>query len=95
MIFTGIEILFFSLGALTSIFMCSLIYYKKKYTLSSLVLSLFVSGGALAIFCIAWSVSSYLEGVPRAASMGLAVFGIPSIIILLLARRMALKTIKK
>jgi len=40
---------------------------------------------------LAWSVSSVLEGVPRAASMGLIFFGIPAVILLLLGRRMVLK----
>jgi len=91
MIFTGIEILFFVLGVLTALFVVALVKYNqdlgfRKWSLLTLTL-----GGFLGIFCLAWSVSSVLEGVPRAASMGLVVFGLPSIILLLLGRRMALK----
>ncbi|MFA8434663.1 MAG: hypothetical protein ACEPOZ_09120 [Marinifilaceae bacterium] len=91
MIFTGIEILFFTLGLLTAIFIGALIIYNRELKFdkwSWLTLSL---GGFLGLFCIAWSVSSVLEGVPRASSMGLVVFGIPSIVLLLLGRRIALK----
>jgi len=44
---------------------------------------------------VAWSVSSMLEGEPRAASMGMVVFGIPSLILIVLGRRLALKPSKK
>ena len=91
MIFSGIEILFFTLGLLTALFIMAMVKYNQVFKFNKwswITLSL---GGFLAIFCIAWSVSAVLEGVPRASSMGLVVFGIPSIVLLLLGRRMALK----
>ncbi len=42
---------------------------------------LFSGIGAL-LFCIAWAVGAYLEGVPRAAAMGLLMFGLGGIVIL-------------
>jgi len=91
MIFNGIEILFFMLGVITESCIIMAIYYNRKLkfdwsTWLTLGLGLF-----LLIFCIAWSCSSILEGEPRAASMGMIVFGLPSLILLVLGRRFALK----
>lgn len=91
MIFTGTETLFYLLGILTTLFVMGLLKYNKELGFSALSWALLGLGGSLCIFCIAWSVSSVLEGVPRAASMGLVVFGIPSLLLLLFGRRVALK----
>ncbi|TAJ14446.1 hypothetical protein DMA11_05395 [Marinilabiliaceae bacterium JC017] len=91
MIFTGIEILFFTLGLLTALFIVALVKYNKELNFDKWSWITLITGGSLALFCIAWSVSSVLEGVPRASSMGMVVFGIPSIVLLLLGRRMAIK----
>lgn len=40
------------------------------------------AGIGLILFSAAWSVASILEGVPRAASMGLLLFGLPGIVVL-------------
>lgn len=40
------------------------------------------SGVATLLFCIAWVIGAYLEGVPRAAAMGMLVFGFGGIILL-------------
>jgi len=91
MVFTGIEILFYLLGVLSTLFIGGLIKYNKVFKFSALSWALLGLGGFLLIFCIAWSVSSVLEGVPRASSMGLVTFGIPSVILLLFGRKVALK----
>ena len=36
-------------------------------------------GIGLILFALAWGVASILEGVPRAASMGMLLFGLPGI----------------
>lgn len=91
MVFTGTEILFYLLGVLSCLFVVGLYKYHKQINFNALSWSLLGLGGFLFIFCLAWSVSSVLEGVPRAASMGLVVFGIPSILLLLFGRKVALK----
>ncbi|TKG93630.1 dehalogenase [Puteibacter caeruleilacunae] len=91
MVFTGIEILFFTLGVMVTLIIISLIRYNKKYKFSALSWALLGIGSFLLVFCLAWSVSSVLEGVPRAASMGLMVFGIPAILLVLTGRRTVLK----
>jgi len=91
MIFTGIEILFFILGVLTTLGIASVVYYNSKYKFKAGAWASIGIGLFLFIFCIAWSASSVLEGEPRASSMGMLVFGIPSIILLVLGRKLALK----
>lgn len=92
MIFTGIEILFFSLGVITTLAIGLIFYYNQKFRFN---ISTWISscmGIFLLIFGIAWSVSSVLESEPRAASMGLIVFVMPSLILLVLSRKLALKS---
>lgn len=45
-------------------------------------------GDFLVLFCIAWSTASVFEGVPRAASMGLLMFGGTGLIVLVLTWRL-------
>ncbi|PKQ61606.1 hypothetical protein BZG02_15585 [Labilibaculum filiforme] len=94
MVFTGTETLFFLLGIITTLFILGLIKYNKQLKFNALSWALLGTGSFLCIFCIAWSVSAVLEGVPRAASMGMVVFGIPSLLMLLLGRRFAIKKSK-
>ena len=95
-IFSGIEILFFMLGLLTTLSVVSLIYYHKQLKFKIKTWTTLSLGIFLLIFCIAWSCSSILEGEPRAASMGLVIFGIPALLLLLLGRKLAIKrTINK
>ena len=48
--------------------------------------------GELAVlFCIAWSVASLLEGEPRAASMGLMLFGGAGLVILVVTWRFCIQ----
>lgn len=90
MIFTGIEILFFLLGVLTTLGISTVVFYNRKFKFNIGAWASIGMGLFLFIFSIAWSISSILEGEPRASSMGMLVFGIPSIILLILGRRLAL-----
>ena len=77
------------LGVLTAAVAYSLYLTSKKITLNWLSWSGLIAGSALILFSIAWAVGSVLEGVPRAASMGILLFGLSGVIILTLtARRM-------
>lgn len=91
MIFSGIEILFFTLGVITTLSVGTVIYFHRKYNFKALTWGTVLTSMFLMWFSIAWSWSSVLEGEPRSASMGLVLFGIPSIILLLLGRKFALK----
>ena len=65
-------------------------HFSKRYQLNWLAWSGLTLGIALILFSIAWAVGSVLEGVPRAASMGLLLFGLSGIVILTLALRYTL-----
>jgi len=91
MIFTGVEMLFFSLGVVTTLGVGSVVYFNKKYKFKPLTWATILTGLFLFLFCMAWSWASVLEGEPRSSSMGLVVFGIPAIILLVLGRKFALK----
>ena len=93
-IFTGTEILFFVLGALSVILTGGLIYMKKMMNLKWQAMALGIIGASLILFCIAWSVSSVLEGETQAANMGLLVFGSPVLIIFGMLNRMVKKVQK-
>ena len=76
------------LGALTGAVAYSLYLISKKTALNWLSWSGLLIGSSLILFSIAWAVGSVLEGVPRAASMGLLLFGLSGVIILTLTARM-------
>lgn len=91
MVFTGIELLFFFLGVLVTVAVYTLLKFNRQYKFTVLTWLILCTGISLLIFGIAWTVSSFLEGVPRAASMALVIFCIPALIILFFGRRLVLK----
>jgi len=86
MIFSGIEILFFMLGVISTLIAVGLFTWNKQAGFNWKAWTVLILGSFLMVFSIAWSVSSVLEGEPRAASMGLVVFGIPGLILMALGR---------
>ena len=70
------------LGLLTTGSVIFLWHFSRRYRLTWLTWSGLVLGIFLILFSIAWAVGSVLEGVPRAASMGLLLFGLSGIVIL-------------
>ena len=62
-----------------------------RYDLKWLPLTLCGSGIGLILFAAAWGVASMLEGVPRSASMGLLLFGLPGIILTTYGARLIAK----
>jgi hypothetical protein len=78
------------LGLLTTGSTIFLWHFSKRYQLNWLAWSGLSMGIVLILFSIAWAVGSVLEGVPRAASMGLLLFGFSGIVILTLAFRYTL-----
>jgi hypothetical protein len=75
-------------GGLTGAVAYYLYLVSKKTTLNWLLWSGLIVGSALILFCFAWVVGSVLEGVPRAASMGILLFGLSGVIILTLTARL-------
>lgn len=92
-IFTGIEVLFYVLGVLSTLLVVGFFKMKQFYTFDwkGTVLAFF--GMSLLVFCLAWSASSVLENEPQAAAMGLLVFGLPVLIIFGILRRLIHKVI--
>ena len=82
------DLTWYILGVLTGAVAYSLYLISKKNTLSWLLWSGLIAGSSLILFSIAWAVGSVLEGVPRAASMGILLFGLSGVIILTLTARM-------
>jgi hypothetical protein len=87
-IFTGIEVLFFALGALSMLLAGGVVYMKKRFSLPWHGTALAGLGAFLIVFCVAWSASSILEGEPQAANMGVMIFGLPILVIFGTLRRL-------
>ena len=94
-IFSGIELLFYSLGVITTLIIVGLVVLNKQYQLDWKSWSALIAGACLAVFAYAWAVSSVMEGEPRAASMGMVFFGVPGLMLLLLARRWVVKCLPR
>ncbi len=68
---------------------------SKQYRMNLIAWSLLLGGTVLVLFAIAWSVGAVLEGVPRAGSMGMLLFGLPGIISLTLGMRYIISKLEK
>ena len=90
-IFTGIEIMFYWLGVITTLGVLGMFLLHKRYLMDWKSWLSLIFGAFLMVFAFAWAISSVLEGEPQAASMGIVFFGLPGIAVLLFARRMVLK----
>lgn len=75
------------LGLLTTASIIFLWKFSKQYVFNWLAWSCYGLGVILVLFSIAWSVGAVLEGVPRAGSMGMLLFGLPGIVLLTLTLR--------
>ncbi len=76
------------LGVLTGAVAYSLYLVSKKHSLNWLLWSGLITGCGLVLFTIAWAVGCVLEKVPRAASMGMLLFGLSGAIILTVTARL-------
>ena len=84
------DLTWYILGALTCAIFYGLYELSKKQRLSWIHWSSLIFGAVLVLFSIAWSVGAVLEGVPRAGSMGMLLFGLPGIILITLSLRLIL-----
>ncbi len=91
MVFNGLEILFFTLGVLTTLGVIGLVYYNRSFTIKWYSWILAVLGLLLLVFSIAWFFSGIMEGVAQAGALGLVFFGIPALLLLFITRRLVLK----
>jgi hypothetical protein len=75
------------LGVLTGGVLYGMYLFSEKFVLNLLSWSGLGAGAGLILFSIAWGVGAVLEGVPRAGSMGILLFGLPGLIVLTLTIR--------
>jgi hypothetical protein len=80
-------LMWFSVGLITGLSVFVFVELHKRFDLNWLGWSGFVLGEFLILFCIAWSTASVFEGVPRAAAMGLLMFGGAGLVTLILTWR--------
>ena len=83
------------LGLLTTASVIYILKLSKKYVLNWIVYLGYGMGVFLILFSIAWSVGAVLEGVPRAGSMGMLLFGLPGIIFLTITLRYVFEKLEK
>ena len=83
------------LGVLTAAAAIFLWGLSKRVRLNWIALAGLGFGIILILFSIAWAVGSVLEGVPRAASMGLLLFGLGGILLLALTWRTIVARLEK
>ena len=76
-----IDFTWYLLGALTGVVAYGMYILSEKFTLNWLTWSGLLAGAGLIFFSIAWGVGAVLEGVPRAGSMGMLLFGLPGLIV--------------
>jgi vacuolar-type H+-ATPase subunit I/STV1 len=81
------DLTWFFLGALSCAIVYGLYELSRKQPLKWLDWTALILGAVLILFAIAWSVGAVLEGVPRAGSMGMLLFGLPGIVITTLSLR--------
>jgi len=76
-----IDFTWYILGALSGGAIYGMYVLSEKFTLNWLSWSGLAAGVVLILFSIAWGVGAVLEGVPRAGSMGMLLFGLPGLIV--------------
>ena len=76
-----IDFTWYILGALSGGAIYGMYALSGKFALSWLSWLGLGAGAGLIFFSIAWGVGAVLEGVPRAGSMGMLLFGLPGLIV--------------
>ena len=84
-------VMWFTVGLITGLSVFAGIELYKRYDIDWLGWSGLALGEFMILFCIAWSTASVFEGVPRAASMGLLMFGGSGLIVLVLTWRLLIQ----
>ena len=84
-------LMWLTVGLITGLSVFAGVELHKRYDINWLGWSGLVLGEFLILFCIAWSTASIFEGVPRAASMGLLMFGGSGLVIMVLTWRLVVQ----
>jgi len=81
-------LMWFCLGVVVGLSVYAACELRKRFDLGWRAWAGLALGELLVLFCVAWSVAAVAEGEPRAASMGLMVFGAPGVAVLALSVRL-------
>lgn len=81
-------LMWFMLGSLTVGSLWGLIIWNSKKKLTKIQLSGFVISLIMAVFALAWSLSSVAESEAQAAAMGMMIFGGTAVILFLLSLKL-------
>ena len=81
------NLIWLGLGILTIVAAALLVKLSKRYRLNWIAWGGLVIGIGLLLFCVAWGAGSVLEGVPRAAAMGVVFFAFPGIVLITLTMK--------
>jgi hypothetical protein len=80
--------MWFTVGLITGLSVLAAVKLHKRFDIDWRGWIGLALGEFLVLFCIAWSTASVFEGVPRAASMGVLMFGGAGLIVLVLTWRL-------
>jgi hypothetical protein len=78
----------FILGIITMLAIQGMVYVSMVIKLKWYAIPILVTGVVLVLFGIAWAGSSFLEGYPQSAAMGLTLFGGTGLIVAVQAWRL-------
>ena len=84
-------LMWFSVGLITGLSVFAGVLLHQKFDIDWRGWIGLALGEFLILFCIAWSTASVFEGVPRAASMGLLMFGGAGLVVLVLTWRLLIQ----
>jgi len=84
-------LMWFSVGLITGLSVLAAIELHKRFDIDWRGWIGLAMGEFLILFCVTWSTASVFEGVPRAASMGLLMFGGAGLIVLVLTWRLLIQ----
>ncbi len=84
-------LMWLTVGLITGLSVFAGVELHNRYDINWIGWSGLVLGEFLILFCIAWSTASIFEGVPRAASMGLLMFGGSGLVIMVLTWRLVVQ----
>lgn len=88
-------ITFYIVGLLAAGSAWWLIHLSYRHQINWMPLAGLALGIGLILFCLAWGMGSVLEGVPRAAAMGVVFFGFPGVVLVSLIGRRVTGSIKQ
>jgi hypothetical protein len=81
-------LMWFTVGLIVGLSALGAVELQKRFRVDWRGWAGLAVGIVLVLFCIAWSVAAVAEGEPRAASMGLLLFGGPGVAVLALTFRL-------